>query len=130
MDLSFNLAARLDADLRLAAVAARLPDAASFAPEVRVADARHGDFQANGVLGHAKARKLNPRAVAEQLVAALAPEVREACDIAVAGPGFINFTLRPAALLGWLRVHATRAELESGAAIPRNRCTSATCARR
>ena len=84
MHVSFNLAADFDAALKSAAVAAGLADAAAFAPEVRTADARHGDFQANGVLGYAKARKLNPRATAEKLVAALAPDVREACEI----PGF------------------------------------------
>ncbi len=116
MELSFNLAARLDADLQAAARNADLADAAAFAPEVRVADARHGDFQANGVLGYAKARKLNPRAVAEKLAAALGPSVREMCDIAIAGPGFINFTLRPAALHGWLQRWASRAALAMGAA--------------
>jgi len=40
-------------------------DAATFSPEVRVADPKHGDYQANGVLGYAKSRKENPRAVAE-----------------------------------------------------------------
>ena len=116
MHVTFNLADVLDAALRSAATAAGLADAGAFAPEVRVADARHGDFQANGVLGHAKARKLNPRAVAEQLIAALAPEVRAACDFAVAGPGFINITLKPATLLAWLGAHTTRAALEKGAA--------------
>jgi len=116
MNLGFNLAAGLDAVLQSAAHTAGLADAVAFAPEVRVADARHGDFQANGVLGYAKARKLNPRAVAEQLVAALAPEVRAACAVTVAGPGFVNFTLQPAALRGWLDAWGTRAALETGAA--------------
>ncbi len=116
MDLSFNFAARLDADLQAAAHAAGLADAGAFVPEVRVADSRHGDFQANGVLGYAKAHRLNPRAVADQLVAALAAPVRDACDIAVAGPGFINFTLRPATLQQWLTGWAGRAALEQGAA--------------
>jgi len=43
----------------------------AFAPEVRTADPRHGDFQANGVLGYAKARKLNPRDLANKLISAL-----------------------------------------------------------
>ncbi len=115
MHASFNLAADLDAALKTAASAAGL-DAATFAPEVRTADPRHGDFQANGVLGYAKANKQNPRALAEKLVAALAPEVRAACDIVVAGPGFINFTLKPAALLTWLRAYGTKEALAAGAA--------------
>ena len=32
-----------------------------------------------------------------RLVAALPPEMLEACEVAIAGPGFINFTLKPAA---------------------------------
>jgi arginyl-tRNA synthetase len=101
MHVSFNLAADLDAALKSAAASAGL-EAAAFVPEVRTADPRHGDFQANGVLGYAKARKLNPRAVAEKLVAALPPDVAAAYTVAIAGPGFINFTLQPAALLAWL----------------------------
>ncbi len=126
MHASFHLAADLDAALKSAAVTAGLVDAAAFAPEVRVADPKHGDFQANGTLGYAKARKLNPRAVAEQLVAALvapkpgegglAAAVPETYELAIAGPGFINFTLKPAALLAWLRAYDSADRLRSGAA--------------
>jgi len=116
MHVSFNLAADLDAALAAAAVAAGLADAAAFTPEVRTADPRHGDFQANGVLGYAKARKLNPRATAEQLVASLPPTLREQFDLSIAGPGFINFTLKPAALLGWLRTYDSVEDLRAGAA--------------
>jgi len=115
MHVSFNLAAELDSVLKSAASTAGL-DAAAFAPEVRVADPKHGDFQANGVLGYAKSRKQNPRAVAEQLVAALPAEIRELTDVAIAGPGFINFTLKPAALLAWLRTFDSRDALATGAA--------------
>lgn len=116
MPVSFQPAADFDAALRAAALAAGLADAAQFAPEVRTADPRNGDFQSNGVLGYAKARKLNPRAVAEQLVAALSADVRERCDITVAGPGFINFTLKPAALFDWLRAFDSEEHLRAGAA--------------
>ena len=116
MHVSFNLAADLDAALAAAAFAAGLPDAAAFSPEVRTADPRHGDFQANGVLGYAKARKLNPRATAEQLVAALPASVRESFDLVIAGPGFINFTLQPAALLAWVRAYDSVGRLRTGAA--------------
>ena len=114
MPVAFNLAADLDAALLSAAAAAGL-ETAGFAPEVRTADPRHGDFQANGVLGYAKARKLNPRAVAEKLAAALPANVKEACGIAIAGPGFINFTLKPAALFDWLRTFDSLAHLQAGA---------------
>ena len=115
MHVSFNLAALFDAALKTAATASGL-DAANFAPEVRTADPKHGDFQANGVLPYAKRTKQNPRALAEKLVAALPTDVRDACTITVAGPGFINFTLQPAALQAWLRTFSTREQLAAGAA--------------
>lgn len=116
MHVSFNLAADLDTALKSAAQAAGLADAETFAPEVRTADPRHGDFQANGVLAYAKARKQNPRQVADQLIAALAADVRNAFEVTIAGPGFINFTLQPAALQAWLRTHDSEAHLRAGAA--------------
>jgi arginyl-tRNA synthetase len=116
MHVSFNLVADLDAALKSAAAAAGLAEAAAFAPEIRTADPRHGDFQANGVLAYAKARKLNPRQVAEQVIGALSAEVREIYDVTIAGPGFINFTLKPATLLAWLRQYDTAEHLRTGAA--------------
>jgi arginyl-tRNA synthetase len=98
MRVSFNLVADLDAALKSAAGTAGLPDAAAFVPEVRTADARHGDFQANGVLAHAKARKLNPRQLAEKVITALPASIGEIYEVGIAGPGFINFTLKPAAM--------------------------------
>ncbi len=118
MHVAFNLAADLDAALLNAAKTAGL-EAGGFVPEVRTADPRHGDFQANGVLGYAKARKLNPRAVAEKLLAALPAAAREAYDVTIAGPGFINFTLKPATLMAWLQTHDSAAHLEAGAASAR-----------
>lgn len=115
MPVAFNLAAEFDAVLNTAAAHAGL-DAAAFAAEVRVADPKHGDFQANGVLGYAKARKENPRAVAEKLIAALPAETHALADVAIAGPGFINFTLKPAALLAWLRTYDSPDHLRAGAA--------------
>lgn len=115
MPISFNIAAELDATMQTAAQAGGL-EAAAFAPEIRAADPRHGDFQANGVLGYAKARKLNPRAVAEQLIAAIPASVRDTFDVGIAGPGFINFKLKPAALLAWLEAYDSAEHLKSGAA--------------
>jgi arginyl-tRNA synthetase len=60
-------------------------------------DPRFGDYQTNVALVLAKQRGENPRAVAENIVAHL-----DACDlcerVAVAGAGFINFALHPAAV--------------------------------
>ncbi|MBC8008521.1 MAG: hypothetical protein H7067_00315 [Burkholderiales bacterium] len=61
MSAQFHLAAALDAGLKSAASAAGF-DLALFAPDVRVASAQHGDFQANGILAYAKQTKQNPRA--------------------------------------------------------------------
>ncbi len=115
MQVSFNPAADVEAAMLQAATALKL-DGTPFAPEVRTADPKHGDFQANGVLAFAKREKQNPRALAEKLVAALTPETRERYDVTIAGPGFINFALKPAALLAWLRAFATRDALKTGAA--------------
>jgi arginyl-tRNA synthetase len=114
MHVSFNLAADLEAALKNAASAAGF-DTALFAPDVRTADPRHGDYQANGVLAYAKRDKQNPRAVAEKLLAALPPELLARYDAAIAGPGFINLTLKPAALLAWLNAFATGSTLTAGA---------------
>jgi arginyl-tRNA synthetase len=56
-----------------------------------------GDYQANGVMGAAKARKQNPRELAQQVVAQL-DLAGIASKIEIAGPGFINITLDPAFL--------------------------------
>jgi arginyl-tRNA synthetase len=115
MRVSFNLAGELDTVFKTAAHSAGL-DVAAFAPEMRVADPKHGDYQVNGVLGYAKSRKENPRAIAEKLVAALPQNVRDLCEIAIAGPGFINVTLKPAPLLAWLNTHRILEALAGGAA--------------
>ncbi|MDR1009843.1 MAG: arginine--tRNA ligase [Opitutaceae bacterium] len=115
MHVSFNLAADIDAAMKTAAAAAGIGDAA-FSPEVRAADPRHGDFQANGVLACAKREKQNPRALAEKLIAALPAGITARYDTAVAGPGFINFTLKPAALTEWLAAFGTAGKLAAGAA--------------
>ena len=116
MHVAFNLAADLETALKIAAVTAGLADAAAFAPEVRTADPKHGDFQANGTLGYAKARKLNPRATADTLVSTLPSAILDTYEVTIAGPGFINFRLKPAALLAWLRNFGTRDTLTAGAA--------------
>lgn len=99
-----------------AAAAAAGLDLAAFKPEVRPAEPVHGDYQANGVLGYARQAKANPRAVAEKIVAALPAELREAYEIAIAGPGFINFRAKPALLARWLAAHDTSGALSAGAA--------------
>jgi len=58
------------------------------------ADARFGDYQANGAMGLAKKVKTNPRALAEEVVKHL--DLGDICEAPeVAGPGFINLRLKP-----------------------------------
>ncbi|MEI6085075.1 MAG: arginine--tRNA ligase, partial [Verrucomicrobiota bacterium] len=59
------------------------------------ADAKFGDYQANGIMAVAKSRRENPRALAEKIIAQL--DVTGICEPpTVAGAGFINFKLQPA----------------------------------
>ena len=61
---------------------------------LRAADPKFGDYQANGIMAVAKARKENPRALAEQIIRQL--DVANLCEPpTVAGAGFINFKLKP-----------------------------------
>jgi arginyl-tRNA synthetase len=60
---------------------------------VKEAEARFGDYQANGVMGAAKRTKANPRDLATRLIAAT--ELGRWCEPPeIAGPGFINLRLR------------------------------------
>ncbi|MBN2136565.1 MAG: arginine--tRNA ligase [Sedimentisphaerales bacterium] len=57
------------------------------------ADAKFGDYQANGVMALAKQVKTNPRKLAEEIVANL--DLSDMCEPPeVAGPGFINLRLK------------------------------------
>ena len=114
MHVSFNPAATLDAALKVAAGVVGLDS--EFSADVRTTDPKHGDFQANGVLACAKRMRQNPRALAERLVAALPADVTDAFTVSVAGPGFINFTFKPATLQAWLVRFSTRQQLAAGAA--------------
>src|SRR5437870_444919 len=82
---------------------AGLPDAGELTP---ASDPRFGDYQTNAALVLGKQRGENPRVLAEKIVARF--DTDDLCDApAVAGPGFINFTLRPSAVaektVEWLR---------------------------
>lgn len=60
-------------------------------------DVRHGDFATNLALVVAKPLGQPPRAIAEKLVRHL-PQSPRVAKVEIAGPGFINFFLAPAAL--------------------------------
>jgi len=88
----------------LAALAAELekltPGAGAKAAFESPKVAAHGDFASTAAMQLAKPLKLNPRQVAESLQAALMalPVYQRWVDaIEIAGPGFINFRLKPEA---------------------------------
>ena len=77
-----------------ALAAAGLPDAGELTPAT---DQRFGDYQTNAALVLGKQRGENPRELAEKIIGHL--NVGALCEPpVVAGPGFINFTLRPGAI--------------------------------
>ena len=80
------------------AVQAVLPDADVASVLVRPCpDPKFGDYQTNALMSLAKARKLNPRQLAADVVAKL--DVGECCEqVEIAGAGFLNFRLKPATL--------------------------------
>ena len=79
--------------------------AAAFVLE-RTKNREHGDFATNAALLLAKHARTNPRALAQALVAAL-PQNPLIEKVEIAGPGFINFSLAPAAYHGEVRrIHA------------------------
>jgi arginyl-tRNA synthetase len=66
-------------------------------------DARFGDFQANCAMPLSKQRGINPRELAAQIVERL--DVADICQAPeIAGPGFINLTLRD----DWLETETNR----------------------
>ncbi|MDP3824143.1 MAG: arginine--tRNA ligase [Burkholderiales bacterium] len=76
------------------------PDATLAAAFESPKQAAHGDFACTAAMPLAKALKKNPREVAAALVAALnrQPAVQRWVDaLEIAGPGFINLRLKPAA---------------------------------
>ena len=78
------------------------PDFAVERPKERA----HGDFSTNAAMLLAKAARSNPRVLAQQLVDAL-PASDAIAKIELAGPGFINFHLTPAAWQQQVRdIHA------------------------
>lgn len=68
----------------------------------RSRDRRHGDFASHAALTLAKPAGKNPRALAQAIVATL-PKSELVVKVEIAGPGFINFFLSPAAYHAELR---------------------------
>ena len=60
----------------------------------RARDQQHGDFASNLAMMLAKPAKMNPRQLAEKIVALL-PADASVTKVEIAGPGFINFFIDP-----------------------------------
>ncbi len=89
----------------LAKLAAQLqnPAVAAIAPVIeRTRDAQHGDFATNVAMQLAKPAQRKPRELAQALIDAL-PANDLVAKVEIAGPGFINFFLAPAAYHAELR---------------------------
>lgn len=87
----------ISARVAAALAAAGAPDAPAVVQPASKPE--FGDYQANGVMGAAKALKTNPRALAEQVIAKLDLD-GIASKVEIAGPGFINIHLDPAFIAG------------------------------
>lgn len=74
------------------------PQALNLPIEVeRAKDASHGDFASNMAMKYAKIFKMNPRALADELVVSV-PLMDSVAGMEVAGPGFINIRLARSAV--------------------------------
>ncbi len=73
-------------------------------PMIRPAgDPKFGDYQCNIAMSLAKELRAKPREIAERIVAAVQPHLADLAEpLEIAGPGFINIRLKPAALAGHL----------------------------
>jgi len=81
------------------AVRAILPDADVSVVLVRPCpDPKFGDYQSNALMSLAKARKINPRQLATDVLGKV--DVSAWCEkVEIAGAGFLNFRLKPSAIM-------------------------------
>jgi arginyl-tRNA synthetase len=63
----------------------------------------HGDFATNFAMLSAKAQKMAPRKIAQALLDNLEDENHLLDRVEIAGPGFINFFIRPTAWAPWVK---------------------------
>jgi len=97
----------LELEKRLHAALLAVQPAASIAA-VRVIpapDAKFGDYQCNALMTLARELKTNPRQLATEVTAKL--DVADLCEpVEIAGPGFLNFRLKPGAVAAVLAAAA------------------------
>ena len=92
-----SLVEKLVNDAIAALPAGTLGEASPPDPAIeRTRDPAHGDFATGVAMRLAKAARTNPRALASKIVAAL-PANAHVARTEIAGPGFINFFMTPAA---------------------------------
>lgn len=117
MKVWFNPSLVIDQQVR--GIAAELEGfGPEFDPVVRPAEPKFGDYQVNGVLGHAKRNRANPRELGQQLIDALHASGRfepELVELSLAGPGFVNFRLTTAFFWQWLTTYSTAGDYQAGA---------------
>ena len=93
-----------------------------FVRVVPATDAKFGDYQCNDALKFAKKLKMNPREVAQKVVAALnEPVGAESAEsvfekVEIAGPGFLNLTVSTA----WLNAQLTTLSEQPKCGIPQS----------
>jgi arginyl-tRNA synthetase len=114
-----NLKAELERRVTAALAAAGAPDG-SPAIVGQAARAEFGDYQANGVMPAAKAIGIDPRQLAEKVVAQLGPGgAGDLSDLTepptIAGPGFINIRLKA----DWLARQLGRIQLDESLGVER-----------
>jgi arginyl-tRNA synthetase len=115
LHLFADVLARVHAACRALAAEANWPDGTDFSRVVvePPRDASHGDMATNAAMVLAKEVKAKPRDLAEQIAERLRADALIA-KVDVAGPGFINLTLKPSA---W--AEALRTLLREGASYGR-----------
>ncbi|MGB7748427.1 MAG: arginine--tRNA ligase [Verrucomicrobiia bacterium] len=106
--LTYSMLPHKQIELKLqAAVRAILPEADTAIVLVRPCpDPKFGDYQSNALMSLAKARKMNPRQLATDVVAKL--DVGDWCEkVEIAGAGFLNFRLKHSVLTQTLEAAAS-----------------------
>ncbi len=119
MTLAQELSQRLQQALEshAAAKGLELPEGFS-APVSTAADLRFGDYQSNAAMMLAKPLRCNPRQLAQELVDSMQLDGLASVDLA--GPGFINFRVLPAAWSQRLQAQLNDPKLGVGQVEPRN----------
>lgn len=117
MEIPFNVVDYLEDTI--SSVAKQVPEfSEDFHPDVRTADPKFGDFQANGIMPVAKKLTANPRQLAEKLINALNQSNKldsNLVTINIAGPGFINFKFLPKFYPTWLKLYHNESAFQEAA---------------